>query len=102
MSFSLASSSSSVGRNPEPKKPNWNQIEKGDQKERLITVEIPEKLFFEVKYCPSNSPAAIKNVFESLKAWFSELELIPDTDSAQASESDASECETELIDQETQ
>lgn len=98
MSFSLSSSSSSVGRNPEPKKPNWNQNERGDKLERVITVEIPENLFFEVKYCPLSSPAAIKNVFETLQKCFRELELIPSTDSEEASESDAS-CE---IDEETQ
>jgi len=84
---------SSIRRNPEPQKPNWTQEQKGDSKERFINIEIPEKLFYEIKYCPTNSPAAIKNVFETLKAWISELELIPAIGSEEASEGESSDCE---------
>lgn len=80
MSFSSSSSSSSAGKEKEQQKPNWTQKENSESKEqeRIVTVEVPEDLFFQIKYLPSSSASAVKSVFETLQNWFRQLELIPD------------------------
>lgn len=95
MSFSLSSSSSSVGREQKQENGsnNWKAKEekKGDKQERVLVVEIPEELFFQVKYLPSNSSGAVKTIFETLQNWFREIKLIP----AIESEEDSGHCDSE-------